>query len=348
MTIGGSVLGGDGGDPGLLFEDLSEAQAEREAIAALDPAPRSRARRAAPDDMVPSVFGPVPVGVTYWGISKRNELGANVSQGWAPPGAGVESREWPLSELSEATIRSRWGAGHFSPHWIRVSPNGGRRVLRCARVIHVLPLAVDSPPAAVPSMLAAPSSPLGEAFALARELRQMAKDEGDSSIDRIIAVAQLMGGRQNQGLGAAELELILSRALAASSAATAAAISAAVEPLKRQIAELSEDDATPIADAARAAVPFLKGKGAGVSALNFLAANPDLAKTGLELAQSALSTVEKVIARAPDPVPAVASVAAIARPRALAVVPSSPLVGEPAEVIEAWQSLPEDRSTQLV
>lgn len=341
MSNGGPNGGGTAGEYG----DLTDAEAERAAVAALDPPPRPRARRADPDDRAPSPLGLIPAGVGWWGISKRNDLGVWESQGWAAPGAGVESREWPLAELTEATIRARWGAGHFEPHWIRVTPNGGRRVLRGAREIRILPLPVEASPAPPPPVAA--GSPLGEAFALARELRAMVKDESDTTLNGLATMAQMFAGRQQQGLGAAELELILQRVIAASSAATSAAIAAAVAPLQKQIAELTEDDATPIADAARAAAPLLRGRGPVTSALNFLAANPDLAKSGVELAQSALSTVEKAIARVPPPSPPGAP--AVVRPRAIAAAsaptPESPFAGESAEVVQAWQSLPVDRSS---
>lgn len=57
------------------------------------------------------VFGKVPVGVTHWSIRQKGSL----SWDWCTfrSADGTEHQDFPIAELSLATIRDRWGAGTY-------------------------------------------------------------------------------------------------------------------------------------------------------------------------------------------------------------------------------------------
>lgn len=337
-----------------MVGDVSVTPAEDAAPSAAPPVARARKPRAPmpapasgpPPVKPPGVFGAVPPLVSHWGIAKRSPTGIFEPRGWAPPGAGIELKEWPISDLSETTLRDRWGDGVFAVQWIKPSNNGGRALLRGGREVTILPLAAPAAPAAA----AAPAAPaVNPAFAQLLptfELMDLLQRRQDSDLGRLASLAELMAGR-SQGLGAAELELILQR----QAATQAAAIAAAVAPLQAQIATMQEgedDEGSPLLEAAAAAAPFIKGKGLWGQAVNLAFAHPEAAATIAEKALPVLlEGASKLLAmflpqQATAPAAGPASVVVqmrpqgVARPRAVAA-PAAPRTA--AE--EAWDRLPD-------
>ncbi len=315
------------------------------------PASRPRARRAVAEKpeavSPPSIFGAIPEGVTHWGVCKRNVGGVFEEVGWAAPGAGVELREWPIGDLSEDTLRDRWGPGHYQCSWIRPQPRGGRRTLRGGREVSILALpSKASAPALSPS---SPLAALGETFGLAKELMGTIKSEAQATVDGWTQIAAIMGTQNRGGLGAAELELILQRSAASNQAAITAAVTLAVEPLREQNAALAarlaaiddEDDDSPITDAVAAAAPtFIKSKSGWAQALNLAVAHPDATKkiaegvlTGLA---PAFMKIAEAFAKKPEPPAAKPAADEAERPRAKAVSRETPK----SEEDEAWERLP--------
>ncbi len=120
-----------------------------------------------------------------------------------------------------------------------------------------------------------------------------------------------------------DLLRILREERQASGESTQAAIAAAVEPLRRQIAEMTEEDdgeaAGGLAAAASAAAPLIRGRGALATALNFASQNPELVKTALPIVAGAFSALASLFVQSQTAAAeqaAAKQVAAPARPRA--------------------------------
>jgi len=302
----------DTGDLALSLQDEGEAGADAQAThGPTGPAkPRPRAVPA-PRPVDPSVpmsnFGGVPEGVTHWRM-RRQQLGG----GWealshAEPGAIAAVRVWPLAELKEEAIRERWGAGRYQVQWVRPTAGGGSNVLRGGQLVEILP---ETPPAsATPVHAAALSSSLGPEVDRTLQMMRMIAGEADAKMSSVLQFAAALAGRQNNGFGAAELELIMRN----NREATAAAVAAAVAPLQAELASMraeldGEDDDEPgivgAAAGAAASSGLLRGKGAWVQAANFAAGNPELVKAALPIVADTLSKIAAIFTPAkPRPVP---------------------------------------------
>ncbi len=268
-----------------------------------------------------TIFGAVPREVTHWLAKKQTATGQWEPCGWAPPGAIAELTEFPLAELTEETFRDRWGAGLYEFQWVRHAANGGRNVLRATRSIRILPPpAAAAPPPAPPAPAA---SPLGDSFTLAMQIMQMIDRQSDAKLTGMAQLATLMSGQQSRGLGAAELELILSR----QAESTRAQVAAAVEPLQARLAAFEggdddEDEGPDVVEhAARAAGPaFFRGGKWWQQAGAYASQNPEMVKA---VAPVALGAVQSVI----DAIKAVLTAPPPPRPRA---VPAAPPASAPA------------------
>lgn len=304
-----------------------------------------RARRAAPrvPSGVPvSVFGAVPIRASAWGIKRRNSVGH-----WDVLSHGesnVRRQEWPISELSEETVRARWGAGHYRVQWFEVTANGGRRFMCLGREVEFEDAHTPAPaPAFVPSSGgAAVSDPLGPLTDAMRVI-DLIEARADGKIEGMARLAQIIGGG-NRGISGEDLVRVLREERQSYAESTRAAIAAAVEPLQRQLAEFGgeddDDDSPGIADAARAAAPLIKGKGTLASVLNFASANPKIVEGALPIIAGAFSALAAVVQKASTPpAPAPAPPPAPALPRAApSAAPPAPPVQEMGGSLSAWKS----------
>lgn len=252
--------------------------------------PRARVRRRVAHVPV-SVFGAVPERCTAWGI-KRASLGGR----WEVLSHGdgtVKGQEWPLDALTIENVRAWWGPGKFRVMWFEPTEGGGRKFMCLGRVVEFEP---EAPPVVVRAAPAPAASGGGDMLSgLDATLRVLDVIEGraDAKIEGMHKLALVIaGGGASRGISGDDLLRILREERQASAETTAAAIAAAVEPLKRQIAELSEDEGEDAASlAAAAAKPLIRGKGTLATALNFASENPDLVKAGLPIVAGAFSAL---------------------------------------------------------
>lgn len=112
-----------------------------------------------------SPFGSVPQRCTHWGVKRQTPVGGWEPLGYRDPSSTLELREWPLAQLSEDTIRERWGAGTYRLQWYGTTDTGGRASLGQGRYLTLHPVAAPPPP---PAPVAAPPALGGftEAIAL--------------------------------------------------------------------------------------------------------------------------------------------------------------------------------------
>jgi hypothetical protein len=305
-------------------DDADEIEAESPVnVTPIRPEVRPRAQRSTETTPVPlRSYGAVPLEAQYWACHKVGLGGLWGSLSWGGPGETVELREWPRDSLTEEVIRDRWGAGEYKIQWLKATPQGGRKSISYGR-----PFTLRAPEAsAVVPAPAAPSSPMGEGFDLAMRIMTMIDAGAEKKLDGMATMMQMMGG-QSRGLGAAELQLILQSQAQATAAAITSAVSAAVEPLKKQIADLSEeeddeDDDDAIVNAvAGAAVPKLfTGKAWWQQLAAAAFQNPDVVKA---VAPMVLNTVQNVVG-------VVASAVTTPPPRPRAVVVQQPAQQQPA------------------
>ncbi|MDB4884459.1 MAG: hypothetical protein JWL95_3225 [Gemmatimonadetes bacterium] len=261
--------------------------------------PKRRPRAVEESDPVPvpvSIFGGAPPSATHWACHRIEQSGAPVALSWGDEGESVELREWPMVELTEKTIRERWGAGSYKIQWLR-SENGSRKSISYGRVFKLREVA---PPPAPPPVVVG-SNPMLDAFTLAMQITGMLEKQSDQKVSSVVQMAQMFAGRSN-GLGAAELQLILQNQAQQSEKQIAAAVAAAVAPLNERLAAFDDDDddddePSAVGAAARAVAPLIKGKGFIPQALNFASANPDLVKAvapmAIGFAQGVLSLLQK-------------------------------------------------------
>lgn len=266
-----------------------------------DSAPRTRPRavplpRAADPNVPLSIFGGVPEGVTHWRMRRRMLGGGWEPLVWSEPGAIAAGQVWPLSELKEEIVRARWGAGRYQPQWCKPTGGGGMHVLRGGREVDILPEAPAAP--AAPAALA-PSTSFGPEVDRTLQMMRMITTEADAKMSSVLQFAAALAGRNNNGFGAAELELIMRN----NREATAAAVTAAVAPLQAELATMraeldQEDEDEPgivgAAAAAAASTGLLKGKGAWVQAANFAAGNPELVKAALPIVAETFAKIASI------------------------------------------------------
>lgn len=300
------------------------------------PKPRARAEKQAADESevmpVPiSCFGSVPESAEYWGIQRTGMGGAWEVLAYGTPGSGVELREWPLAELSEAEVRRRWGAGLYRVQWLKGNGRGGRAAIGYGRTFKLTaPESASAPLAPAPS----PLSSLNEGLSLATQIMGMVEAKADSKVDHVMQMAKFyadIGGGRNNGLGAAELTLILQK----QGESTRELITAAVAPLQRELGELrAARDAAPglAGAAASAAGGLIKGSGGLATALNFAQGNPDLVKAALPLVADMFGKLAGIFTAPPAPRPIVRAVPELASSAAASPAAYSPVAPVPVPV----------------
>jgi hypothetical protein len=316
-------------------DDADEIEAESPVnVTPIRPEVRPRAQRSTEATPVPlRSYGAVPLEAQYWACHKVGLGGLWGSLSWGGPGETVELREWPRDSLTEEVIRDRWGAGEYKIQWLKATPQGGRKSISYGR-----PFTLRAPEAsAVVPAPAAPSSPMGEGFDLAMRIMTMIDAGAEKKLDGMATMMQMMGNSQARGLGAAELQLILQSQAQATAAAITSAVSAAVEPLKKQIADLSEeddDDDDAIVNAvAGAAVPKLfTGKAWWQQLAAAAFQNPDVVKAVAPMVLNTVQNVAGIVAGAvttPPPRPRAQSV--VVQQQQQAPAPSPPVVAPTLE-----------------
>ncbi len=246
-----------------------------------------------PDPTVPvSNFGGVPENATHWRVRRRVLGGGWEHLSHAEHGSIAAVSVWPLSELSEELLQARWGAGRYEVQWVKPMPGGGSRVLRGGRQIDILP--PPPPPSPQPST---PGVTFGPEVDRTLQMMRMITTEADAKMSSVLQFAAALAGRQNNGFGAAELELIMRNNREAVAAAVAP-IQAELASLRRELdAEESDDEGTGLAGAAASAAAsagMLKGKGAWVQAANFAAGNPELVKAALPIVADTLGKIASI------------------------------------------------------
>jgi hypothetical protein len=166
----------------------------------------------AADERAPSVdaevIGSPPANATHWQL-RRQTAGGWSRCDFAAGDGDVAVAEWPLGELSLATVRRRWGAGTYRVVWMASTPKrkpcgtGRPFILKPPAPRPVAPpaprpVAPPAPaPAAVPAvapgmaaMLSAMGGELG-ALAPALMLFQFISGQAQEQADRVIARERL-------------------------------------------------------------------------------------------------------------------------------------------------------------
>jgi len=137
-----------------------------------------------------NVFGAIPETTTHWGICRRTVAGR-----WErlthPNDADMLLQAWPLEELTEETIRDRWGSGTFRTQWEGTTERGGRAHLAIGRVVTFQ----DKRPAAEqPAAAGAPAAPTGDmagTLSFAMQLIGMADQRASQQVESIVRLAGL-------------------------------------------------------------------------------------------------------------------------------------------------------------
>ncbi len=299
-----------------VVTNVGEDEDEDDDGARLAPIAAKRRPRASPAEtdspIAESIFGVVPKSVHDWRILKRSLHGDFVRMSWAAPGATLKIDTFPLDDLNEETIRTRWGAGTYRVEWRRPD----NRVLRGGKTVEILDPVRDVPSAALEH---APSSSVfgpevDRTFAMMQLIDQQSTAKMSQVMQFAAALATANGGGNGGGLTADRLELILAKQAENTAKIVAAAIApiaAEMATLRRELDEGEDDDEGGAASAIAAAVPqFIKGKGGFAQFANFMAGNPELVKVGLPIAAEALGKVAAIFTPPPPP-----------RPRAVPIVP---------------------------
>jgi hypothetical protein len=319
-------------------EDTGETVSETpENVVSIAPKGRPRAVPEPDAPAVPvSIFGAVPGAASYWAIRRQGLGGTLETLSYGAPGASAEVREWPIPELSEETIQKRWGAGTYQIEWLGVSATGGRKTVTRGRFFTLRPIEAPAPPPA------APASSLGEAFTLATQIMGMIEHNADRKVEGYATMAKLLGAGQSNGLGAAELTLILQK----QAESTRDMVTSIVAPLQRDLAELRATKDEPSGGGVvAAAAGLVKGSGMGAQILNYAAANPEIVKTVLPVVSDMVGKLAAIFTPPAPPkfipraTPEAAGAALAAAPMiAAALAPSS----APSQVapgsLSAWES----------
>lgn len=300
---------------------------------------RPRARRAVPAGP-PSAFGAVPVGATVWSMQRMGITGVWEPVSGHPDASGVRRHEFPISELSPATVRERWGAGTFRVGWFKPHGSGGRKFM-----LYSAPVTLDAEatPAPAPVASAPAASPIGQMV----EFMDLVENKAKSQIQGMAELARVIAGNGQQGLTGRDLLDALRDERAAAAKTTEAAIAAAVAPLQAKLDALAS--ASPagggIVEAGTKAAASLFGDGAVGQILAFASAQPELAQSvvenGAPIVKSAISGVLALFAQAKASAPVPAPAAPRAAPRTMPA--ASPAPAGPAAVdvsLGGWSSAP--------
>lgn len=239
-------------------------------------------------DLPPAFLRDLPRGVTHWRIARL--VGNSYDPlAWEQEGTGIVLREWPLSELSSAIVRQRWGTGTFRVTWVRARPNGGLQILNLGRQLTLTHPGgaghTSQQPSAPP-----PQSAIG-ALSDTLKIMQVIEQQADRKIQGIAELARVLAPTPSAapaGFSAAELR---------------EAVSAAIAPLQQRIDQLEEGDD----DEEEIALPKIGGKGTLPMVLNWAQNNPEVARAALDhigpIVNNALEAFKKILTPATPSAP---------------------------------------------
>lgn len=270
----------------------SETEGGENATSTPDDKPAVRARsRSRVVVGPPSPFGAVPERATHWGIVRLGVGGSEDKLTFRSPDGAQELREWPLSELSEATVLQRWGAGTYRVTWWGAAARGGIGFITRGRVVTFH--APEAPPAAVAMPTSAPNG-----FDQAIAFMRLADERVGTQLSAIAQLATAIAGRQSGGIDAATLQLLMDR----QASTMREALQSVTQELRGELAEVRRELASfeeegegesTAAAVARAAAPLVKpGKPIGDS-VKAAAANWFLEDPGRAVDQ--IVTLAKVV-----------------------------------------------------
>lgn len=176
-------------------------QAESGSTNGAAPAPR---RPRAKLERIPGVvdFGAVPATCRAWRIGRQGFGGQEEMLSAPSPDGGVQQREWPIEELSEATIRMRWGAGTYRVHFygIRSDRPGAVQFMHKGKVFTLLdaaPAYVPPPPAPPPAPT--PAQPSG--LELAMQFMALADQRANAQLSGMAKLVEVMERTRGGGGG---------------------------------------------------------------------------------------------------------------------------------------------------
>ncbi len=123
-----------------------------------------------PTDEDVKVFGPVPDGVTHWGMLRLGQGSQPKSETLSnPDGNNVVVQRWPIDELSLHLVKARWGSGRFRTQWYSWGDDGKVRSGGQGAPFTLLPEAVEAASVAPP---VDPSNPMAWALEMIKEARR--------------------------------------------------------------------------------------------------------------------------------------------------------------------------------
>ncbi len=201
----------------------------------------------------------------------RKPLGTGKATGWVrlthPDANGTHLREWPLSELTQETVRERWGSGDYKVYWFANDPDNVDPGSRHRPAGNGPIVTFDEPekqriPAPLP--VAPPPPPTG--FEQALQFMALADQRAATQLQSIIATAQTLGGGgggsadmmrlllENQRLS---MQQMLDQQRAASEASLAL-VRGELATLRSELEDDDGEDGAPIEGAVRAAAPLFR------------------------------------------------------------------------------------------
>lgn len=214
-----------------------------------------------------------------------------------PDDAGVRVREWPIPQLSIATVRERWGAGTYKCHYHRIDPDAEeaidrRRPLNAGPVFTLDPepsaVTVKAPVSAAPQM-----GDMSSALQFATALMQMSDQRSQATIQavsQLAGVSRVAGGSEGGSVNADMLAKIAAleakidadrreREIQEAHRVELAARDAEIAELRRRAEDAERDagegDDGPEAPTFQPGMPLLEQ--IGFALLNAAVSKPDLA-----------------------------------------------------------------------
>jgi hypothetical protein len=288
-------------------------------------------------------FGLPGSDVTHWGILRRNEAGKMRACDYSSEN-GTCPRQWPLSELSPATISERWGDGEYRLQWFGADPENpdpskrfvGKGLGKFFRLKTPEPTAVRAPAPQQPAASALAGSPLA-GFAQTFELMALFDQRANMQLQNVMQIAAGLAGR-GSGIDGVQLTQILADQRAQTEAMIeriTTANNAQVEALRAEVASLrseldggedEDEEESPAVEVVKRAAPlFRTGKPIGdtlkTAAMNFVVENPDKV---FDLLKPIVPLVAAAVAAGAQPQPQPQPQASVAPPRPRAVPASIP------------------------
>jgi hypothetical protein len=147
-----------------------------------------------------TVFGIIPGKATSWSLEKEMPGGQIQKQQHPNAERTAYVQEWPIAELSEETVRDRWGGGRFRVRWHGHTVHGQRVMLGQGRVVTI----IDNPPSTPQPSLTAPPDDLQRTFTLMRLFDERAQ----ASLANVLQAAGAIAN-SNRGMDPAMLQLMM-------------------------------------------------------------------------------------------------------------------------------------------